>query len=86
MLKLAICFAAIAVPLQVSSATCTAERCASISREARCDRRTLGERMRGAADPVRVAGPARETNRYEVSVPKLGSLILTHELDGEIAG
>jgi cytochrome d ubiquinol oxidase subunit I len=28
----------------------------------------------------------RETNRYEVSVPKLGSLILTHEIDGEVAG
>ena len=29
---------------------------------------------------------ARETNDYEVRVPKLGSLILTHELDGEVAG
>ena len=28
----------------------------------------------------------REMNHYEVSVPKLGSLIITHDLDGEIAG
>jgi cytochrome d ubiquinol oxidase subunit I len=27
-----------------------------------------------------------EANRFEVSVPKLGSLILTHELDGEVEG
>ena len=26
-----------------------------------------------------------ERNRYEISVPKLGSLIITHDLDGEIA-
>ena len=25
-------------------------------------------------------------NRYEISVPKLGSLILTHDIDGEVAG
>ncbi len=29
---------------------------------------------------------ANETNRYEISVPKLGSLILTHDLDGVVRG
>lgn len=29
---------------------------------------------------------AAETNRMELGIPKLGSLILTHELDGEIKG
>jgi len=29
---------------------------------------------------------ASRSNRYEVSVPKLASLILTHELDGEVKG
>jgi cytochrome d ubiquinol oxidase subunit I len=29
---------------------------------------------------------ASESNKYEVSVPKLGSLIITHTLDGEIRG
>jgi cytochrome d ubiquinol oxidase subunit I len=45
------------------------------------------ETVRGAS-LILFAWPdqARETNRYEVSVPKLGSLILTHELDGKVAG
>jgi cytochrome d ubiquinol oxidase subunit I len=30
--------------------------------------------------------PKEETNHYELAVPKLGSLILTHEWDGEIRG
>ena len=29
---------------------------------------------------------AAETNRFEVAIPKLGSLILTHELDGAVPG
>ncbi len=29
---------------------------------------------------------AAATNRYEIAIPKLGSLILTHKLDGEIKG
>ena len=27
-----------------------------------------------------------ETNHFEIAIPKLGSLILTHSLDGEVAG
>jgi cytochrome d ubiquinol oxidase subunit I len=30
--------------------------------------------------------PAAETNRYEISIPGLGSLILTHDLNGEVRG
>src|SRR5262249_43530551 len=33
-----------------------------------------------------VPDPANETNRYAIEVPYLGSLILTHSLDGEIKG
>jgi cytochrome bd ubiquinol oxidase subunit I len=29
---------------------------------------------------------ANETNRFEIGIPKLASLILTHELDGEVRG
>ena len=29
---------------------------------------------------------ANETNRFEIAIPKLASLILTHELDGEVPG
>jgi cytochrome d ubiquinol oxidase subunit I len=86
MLKLAICFAAIAVPLQVSSATCTAEGARSSAVKLAAIEGHW-ETVRGAS-LILFAWPdrTRETNRYEVSVPKLGSLILTHELDGEVAG
>lgn len=30
--------------------------------------------------------PANETNRFAIDVPRLGSLILTHSLDGEVKG
>ena len=30
--------------------------------------------------------PKAETNHFEIAVPHLGSLILTHEWDGEIKG
>ena len=33
-----------------------------------------------------IPDPANETNRYAIEVPYLGSLILTHSLDGEIKG
>ena len=39
-----------------------------------------------AADPVRLPDPKAETNHFELAVPRLGSLILTHEWDGEIKG
>src|SRR5262249_50655444 len=33
-----------------------------------------------------IPDPANETNRFAIEVPYLGSLILTHSLDGEIKG
>ncbi len=33
-----------------------------------------------------IPDPKAETNHYEIAVPKLGSLILTHEWNGEIKG
>jgi cytochrome d ubiquinol oxidase subunit I len=30
--------------------------------------------------------PAAETNRYEIAIPGIGSLILTHDLNGEVRG
>lgn len=33
-----------------------------------------------------VPDAARETNHAEIAIPKLGSLILTHEIDGEVTG
>ena len=33
-----------------------------------------------------IPDPANETNRFAIDVPLLGSLILTHSLDGEVKG
>lgn len=33
-----------------------------------------------------IPDPANETNRYEIGVPKLGSLIITHDVDGVVHG
>jgi len=33
-----------------------------------------------------IPDPKTESNRYEIAVPKLGSLVLTHEWDGEVTG
>ncbi|HVV68768.1 MAG TPA: cytochrome ubiquinol oxidase subunit I [Gammaproteobacteria bacterium] len=33
-----------------------------------------------------IPDPAQETNHYAIEIPKLGSIILTHELNGEIKG
>lgn len=33
-----------------------------------------------------IPDPEAETNHYEIGIPKLGSLILTHELDGRVPG
>jgi cytochrome d ubiquinol oxidase subunit I len=87
MLKLSICFAAIAVPLQVVIGDLHGlnvrdhqpMKLAAIE----------GHWETGRGVPLLLFAwpdPARETNHYEVSVPKLGSLILTHEIDGEVAG
>jgi cytochrome d ubiquinol oxidase subunit I len=73
MLKLSVCFAAIAVPLQVVVG----------------DLHGLKVRDHQPMKLAAIEGDwetVRETNRYEVSVPKLGSLILTHDIDGEVAG
>ena len=88
MLKLSVCFAAIAVPLQIVVGDLHGlkvrdhqpMKLAAIEGHwetcARC-----------VADPVRRGRTRRRAmNRYEVSVPKLGSLILTHDIDGEVAG
>jgi len=87
MLKLSICFAAIAVPLQVLVGDMHGlkvrdhqpMKLAAIE----------GHWKTGRGVPlILFAWPdeQRAENRYEVSVPKLGSIILTHELDGEVKG
>jgi cytochrome d ubiquinol oxidase subunit I len=45
------------------------------------------ERQRGAPSILfAIPDEEAETNHFELGIPKLGSLILTHELDGEVPG
>jgi cytochrome d ubiquinol oxidase subunit I len=87
MLKLSVCFAAIAVPLQVVIGDLHGLKVRDTQPMKLAAMEAHWETQRGAP-LILFAWPdeARETNRYEVSVPKLGSLILTHDIDGEIAG
>jgi cytochrome bd ubiquinol oxidase subunit I len=87
MLKLAIAFAAIAVPLQVFVGDLHGLAVRKYQPVKLAAIEGHWETQRGAP-LVLFAWPdqERETNLYEVKVPKLGSLILTHELNGEIVG
>ncbi len=87
MLKLAIAFGAIAVPLQIVVGDIhglTVHKHQPVKLAAI---EAIWETQRGA--PLLLfAWPdeEQERNHYEVAVPKLGSLIITHDVDGEIAG
>lgn len=87
MLKLAIAFAAIAVPLQVLVGDLHGLKVREHQPVKLAAIEGHWETLRGAP-LVLFAWPdeQREMNRYELSVPKLGSLILTHELNGEVVG
>ena len=87
MLKLATAFAAITVPLQIlvgdlhGLAVHEHQPVKLAAIEGHWE-------TRSGAPLILFAVPdeANETNRHEISIPKLGSLIITHELDGEIRG
>lgn len=88
MLKLAVVFAALAVPVQIvvgdlhglDARDHQPVKIAAV--EAYWERGAAGE---GVPLVLFAVPDARaERNRYEVAVPRLGSLILTHSLDGQI--
>src|SRR5690554_6262751 len=88
MLKLAVAFAAIALPLQVLVGDLHGLNVGEhqpvklAAMEAHWE---AGEP--GAGVPLvlfALPDAANETNRYELAIPRLGSLILTHSWDGEI--
>jgi cytochrome d ubiquinol oxidase subunit I len=86
-LKLAIGLAAVLVPLQVL----VGDLSGLLVREHQPMKLAAiegrWETMRGV--PLTLVGwpdQAAETNRYDIEVPRLGSLILTHEWDGEVKG
>lgn len=87
MLKLATAFAAITVPLQIF----VGDLHGLIVHEHQPVKLAAMEghwETRRGAPLLLFAVPdeANETNRYAVGIPKLGSLIVTHDLDGEIRG
>jgi cytochrome d ubiquinol oxidase subunit I len=87
MLKLAIVFAAITVPLQIGVGDLHGLNVRDHQPVKLAAMEGHWQTQRGAPFIV-FAWPdaARETNHYELAIPKLGSLILTHQLDGEIQG
>jgi cytochrome d ubiquinol oxidase subunit I len=87
MLKLAVAFAAIAVPLQIVVGDLHGLAVHKYQPVKLAAIEGHWETKRGV--PLLLfAWPdeAAERNEYEVAIPKLGSLIITHDLNGEIAG
>jgi cytochrome d ubiquinol oxidase subunit I len=87
MLKLSVCFAAITVPLQILAGDFHGLAVREHQPVKLAAIEGHWETQRGA--PLLLFAwpdPDNETNHYEVSVPKLGSLILTHDIDGEVVG
>jgi cytochrome bd ubiquinol oxidase subunit I len=87
MLKLAVAFAAIAVPAQIIAGDLHGLAVHKYQPVKLAAIEAIWETERGA--PLLLfAWPdqAAETNRYAVGIPRLGSLIITHEADGEIVG
>jgi len=87
MLKLAVGFAAITVPLQIFVGDLHGLKVHEHQPVKLAAIEGHWETQRGAP-LILFAWPdsQQEKNHYEVAVPKLGSLIITHALEGEIAG
>lgn len=87
MLKLAIGFAAITVPLQIFVGDLHGLEVHEYQPMKLAAIEGHWETHRGAPLILfAIPDEKNETNHYEVSVPKLGSLIITHEMNGEIKG
>jgi cytochrome d ubiquinol oxidase subunit I len=87
MLKLATAFAAITVPLQVVVGDLHGLDVHKHQPVKLAAMEGHWETRRGAPLVLfAIPDEANETNRYALEIPKLGSLIITHDLDGEIRG
>jgi cytochrome d ubiquinol oxidase subunit I len=86
-LKLAIVFAAIAVPLQIIAGDFHGLSVREHQPIKLAAIEGHWETHRGAPLLLwAIPDETAETNRQEIAIPKLGSLILTHEWDGEVKG
>jgi cytochrome bd ubiquinol oxidase subunit I len=87
MLKLASVFAAITVPLQIFVGDLHGLVVHEHQPVKLAAIEAHWETQRGAPLLLfAIPDEERETNRYAIGIPKLGSLIVTHDLDGEIRG
>ena len=87
MLKLAVAFAAITVPLQIFVGDLHGLAVHKHQPVKLAAIEAIWETERGAPFLLFAWPDQRaEENRYEIAIPKLGSLIITHDPDGEIAG
>jgi len=87
MLKLATVFAAITVPLQILVGDLHGLAVHEHQPMKLAAMEGHWETRRGAPLLLfAIPDEANETNRREIGIPKLGSLIITHDLDGEIRG
>ncbi len=86
MLKLAIAFAAIAVPLQILAGDQHGLNVLEHQPVKLAAMEAHWETHPGGVPLVLFAVPNEkaERNDYEIAIPKLGSLILTHSMDGEV--
>ncbi|MFL6620113.1 MAG: cytochrome ubiquinol oxidase subunit I [Povalibacter sp.] len=87
MLKLAVGFAAIAVPLQMIVGDLHGLAVRKYQPVKLAAIEAIWETERGAPLLLfAIPNQRQEKNEYAVGIPKLGSLILSHDLNGEIAG
>src|SRR4051812_32643038 len=87
MLKLAVGFAAIAVPLQMIVGDLHGLAVRKYQPVKLAAIEAIWETERGAPLLLfAIPNQKQEKNEYAVRIPKLGSLILSHDLNGEIAG
>lgn len=87
MLKLATAFAAITVPLQILIGDLHGLEVHEYQPVKLAAMEGHWETSRGVPLLLfAIPDEANETNRYAIGIPKLGSLIITHDADGEIRG
>jgi cytochrome d ubiquinol oxidase subunit I len=87
MLKLALAFVAIVIPVQILAGDLSGLQLARTQPAKLAAIEALWESGRGVPLTLFAIPDAQaETNRHAVEVPRLGSLILTHSVDGEVAG
>ncbi len=87
MLKLALAFVTIVIPIQIVAGDLSGLQLAQTQPAKLAAIEALWETGRGVPLTLfAIPDPEAETNRYALDVPRLGSLVLTHEWNGEVVG